>query len=164
MYFAGRGNRTYESLEGSSGIKAASSLLLLGRLVGLLSCSHIKSCCVWGAYLLSTRRSEGALDPTNPEMRGEGGWRHISGSHQHECGIWGQRNDEIMWDSGFQSVVHGRTVVVIAPGDLLEIQIFKLLPRLTESEIWGVEPSDVSFIKPSRKFWYKLTLSVEGWV
>lgn len=72
MYFAGRGNRTYESV-GSSGIKAASSSLLLGRLVGLLSCSHIRSCCVWGAYLLSTRRSEGALDPTSPEMRGEGG-------------------------------------------------------------------------------------------
>ena len=36
--------------------------------------------------MLSTRRSE-ALDPTRPELRGEGGWRHISGSHQHECGI-----------------------------------------------------------------------------
>jgi len=55
-----------------------------------------------------------------------------------------------MWDSGFQSIVHGRTVVVIAPGDLLEIQIFKLLPRLTEAEILGVESSDVSFIKPFR--------------
>ena len=29
-------------------------------------------------------------------------------------------------------------MVVIAPGDLLEIQIFKLLPRLTEAEILGM--------------------------
>lgn len=42
-------------LEGPSGIKAASSSLLLGRLEEvLLSFSHIRPCCVWGACLLST--------------------------------------------------------------------------------------------------------------
>ena len=38
-------------------------------------------------------------------------------------------------------------MVVIAPGDLLEIQIFKLLPRLTEAEILGVESRWREFYK-----------------
>ena len=47
-------------------------------------------------------------------------------------------------------------LLILPPGNLLELPIIGLYPRPTESETPGLEPSNLCFNKPSRWFWFML--------